>query len=270
MHRFAHWLAIAASATTNLNQPAGSRARFCPVDGRDSVLNTKADPGWNQMLVDTCGEVQSGLADPSVTEALQRTRSKSKLVVGTSRANLADPTAKCRTARFKYLWPAVLCLIDCAKLPRIEGQASMSSGSVALADTNIIRQRYGSASVGWDNTAAAYAQKAAEACTFAHTHGYYGENLYAGTAGPANWTTVISAWASEAPAYHPNEPDLDDQDGHFTQLVWKGSKYIGCAWQQCSSIANLDWAAGGFIYYCEYNPPGNIASAVQIQENVGG
>ncbi|KAK9818459.1 hypothetical protein WJX74_004981 [Apatococcus lobatus] len=138
-----------------------------------------------------------------------------------------------------------------------------------MTDTNIVRRYYGSSHVGWDSTAAAYAQKAAQACTFAHTHGYYGENLYASTTSPANWSAVISAWAGEAPAYHSDDPYLSGQNGHFTQLVWKDTRYIGCAWQQCSSIANLDWPFGGIIYYCEYNPPGNIQSTEAIQGNVG-
>ena len=47
---------------------------------------------------------------------------------------------------------------------------------------------------------AALCVQAAQACTFAHTHGYYGENLYASTTSPANWSAVISAWANEAPS----------------------------------------------------------------------
>ena len=93
--------------------------------------------------------------------------------------------------------------------------------------------------------------QAAQACTFAHTHGFYGENLYASTSSPANWSAVISAWAGEAPAYRSDNPYLSGENGHFTQLIWKDTRYIGCAWQQCSSIANLDWPSGGIIYYCE-------------------
>ncbi len=93
--------------------------------------------------------------------------------------------------------------------------------------------------------------QAAQRCNFAHTHGYYGENLFASTAGPANWSAAISAWASEAPAYRPSSPYLSGADGHFTQLVWKDTKWIGCAWQQCDSISNLAWPDGGWIYYCK-------------------
>ena len=88
--------------------------------------------------------------------------------------------------------------------------------------------------------------QAAQSCNFAHTHGYYGENLFASSCGPANWTQVISDWASEAPDYNPNNAYLSSANGHFTQLIWKSTRWIGCAWHQCASIANLNfgWKTG--------------------------
>lgn len=37
--------------------------------------------------------------------------------------------------------------------------------------------------------------------------------------------------------------------GHFTQIVWKSSKTLGCAKRTCPN-----WT----MYICEYDPPGNI------------
>ena len=82
----------------------------------------------------------------------------------------------------------------------LAGQASMSSGSVALADTNIIRQRYGSASVGWDNTAAAYAQKVRHP-TCKHAYAWNTQSL-ARLAAKGQGRLVRSTWLRVDPYLH--------------------------------------------------------------------
>lgn len=39
---------------------------------------------------------------------------------------------------------------------------------------------------------------------------------------------------------------------HFTQVVWKSSKQIGCAWSEAKC------PNGWYYFFCEYSPPGNV------------
>jgi hypothetical protein len=55
------------------------------------------------------------------------------------------------------------------------------------------------------------------------------------------------------------------ETGHFTQMVWKNSKRIGCAWNTNTCKSN------GMNFYklvCEYDPPGNIVGGNYFKDNV--
>ena len=54
------------------------------------------------------------------------------------------------------------------------------------------------------------------------------ENLAAGT-GSYTVTSGIKGWTDEAKDYDPQNP----QYSHFTQVVWKGTKQLGCAFVDC-------------------------------------
>ncbi|KAG0000640.1 hypothetical protein BGZ65_004196, partial [Modicella reniformis] len=75
----------------------------------------------------------------------------------------------------------------------------------------------------------------------------YGENL---AAGHSSFEAAIDSWYNEVKLYNYNNPGFSMNTGHFTQVVWKGSKSVGCAKKFC---ANSNWN----IYICEYDPPGN-------------
>ena len=40
-------------------------------------------------------------------------------------------------------------------------------------------------------------------------------------------------WTGEAKDYDPNNPVFSSGAGHFTQVVWKNSKRLGCAFATC-------------------------------------
>ncbi|KAK3844494.1 MAG: CAP domain-containing protein, partial [Linnemannia gamsii] len=89
-----------------------------------------------------------------------------------------------------------------------------------------------------------------------HSGGKYGENL---AAGYKDFKTGIAAWYDEHTQYNYNGGGFSGATGHFTQVVWKGSKRIGCAKKFCPGS---NWT----IYICNYDPPGNVSG--QFQENV--
>jgi len=64
------------------------------------------------------------------------------------------------------------------------------------------------------------------------------ENLAAGTGG-YTVTEGINAWTDEAKDYDPKNPTYS----HFTQVVWKSTKELGCAMVDCPA---------GSIFPAEY------------------
>ncbi|KAF3925773.1 Latisemin [Dactylellina cionopaga] len=129
-----------------------------------------------------------------------------------------------------------------------------------LKITNDLRAIHGSPPLVWNKVLATYASRQARKCDFKHSHGPYGENLAGG--GPMN-NPVWYQWYlyTEIKNYNYNKPGFSSSTGHFTQLIWKASKEIGCAWVAgCSNLAYQVW--------CEYTPAGNVSPTVNYVNNV--
>ncbi len=110
--------------------------------------------------------------------------------------------------------------------------------------------------VNWSTTVANSAQTYADTCPQNHSHSGYGENL---AWGYSSITSVVTAWYSEATSYDFNTPGFSSTTGHFTQIVWKGTKEIGCALQTGCPGWPTTWV-------CQYSPPGNYYG--QFAQNV--
>ncbi|KAE8219562.1 hypothetical protein CF319_g6766 [Tilletia indica] len=96
----------------------------------------------------------------------------------------------------------------------------------ALSAHNAARAKHGASPLVWDPKLASYAASKASQCHFEHTGGPYGENLAAGTS--MTYSSAVKMWMAESSAYHPGD-GFSTSSGHFTQVVWKGSKRLGCA-----------------------------------------
>ena len=89
----------------------------------------------------------------------------------------------------------------------------------------------------------------------------YGENIF--WSSPLKWSNglievnkvkpkeVVKAWASEVEYYdyQSNTCQTGKMCGHYTQVIWHSSRYLGCAKAICPSK--------GQIWVCNYDPPGN-------------
>lgn len=82
-----------------------------------------------------------------------------------------------------------------------------------------------------------------------------GENLSfrsawgTGQVQPPSTESLVSGWIDEKPY----------MGGHYTQMVWKNTKEVGCA-IVTSNGKTSDGMAGVVSYLvCRYNPPGNMA-----------
>jgi pathogenesis-related protein 1 len=150
-------------------------------------------------------------------------------------------------------------------------QREISEGLVKTH--NKIRQALGVNNLTWSSDLANYAQVWANhlatenECKMKHrprSGQYtqrYGENIYWGSA--VMWSNglrevqkttpeqVVTSWADEVKDYNyaDNSCNAGTMCGHYTQVIWKSSKQVGCAVAICPDK--------GQIWVCNYNPPGN-------------
>ena len=87
------------------------------------------------------------------------------------------------------------------------------------------------------------------------------ESLYRGPAN-ASYAQVAEAWASEKAIYHNEEFQTGSKTistkpggswfdiGHYTQMVWRGTTYVGCA--------TVKSPLGDMVGICRYAPAGNV------------
>ena len=114
----------------------------------------------------------------------------------------------------------------------------------------------------WSKNLAAYAQSwadhlASTSCRMEHRprsgkwKQMYGENLFIGTVGYHGVADAVRAWEGEMSLYHGEALNSSNwyPSGHYTQMVWKDTRQIGCAKAECR---------GNVIVVCNYDPPGNV------------
>ncbi|HXK16965.1 MAG TPA: CAP domain-containing protein, partial [Polyangiaceae bacterium] len=103
--------------------------------------------------------------------------------------------------------------------------------------------------VAWSDAVAASAQAWADhlmstaGCDLQHASGTgYGENLAGGT--HVSPQGAVDLWASEKANYtYSPKYAFTNNTGHYTQIVWRASTYIGCASAAC---------AGSNVVVCRY------------------
>jgi pathogenesis-related protein 1 len=105
----------------------------------------------------------------------------------------------------------------------------------------------------WSDQVAAIAQEWAETLLarnqFIHRpKSIYGENLFEIDGAQASPAQVVREWASEARNYDYAANRCKGVCGHYTQIVWRDSKELGCG---------VAGSARREIWVCDYNPPGN-------------
>ena len=162
-----------------------------------------------------------------------------------------------------------LCLFF---LPAINSALALESNPQALIDAhNVWRAAVGVAPLHWANDLAVGAQDWADhlathkGCAMEHSTAdrrqKTGENLY--WASPLRWSDgrielqsvapskVVNAWGGERADYdYPNNTcPAGKQCGHYTQVVWRSTREVGCAMQQCADKSQ--------VWVCRYRPTGN-------------
>lgn len=106
-----------------------------------------------------------------------------------------------------------------------------------LAAHNRERAALGVPPLAWDSAlaadAASWAGSLARSGTFEHSQAdtAQGENLWAGARGAWSPEEMIGAWIAEKRGYAPGVLRDSDVDkvGHYTQVIWRDTRKVGCA-----------------------------------------
>ena len=124
-----------------------------------------------------------------------------------------------------------------------------------LAAHNAARAKVGAPPLTWSDRLAASAQQWADHLSstggFEHrSKSKYGENLFEMRNAESKPADVVQRWVEEKASfdYKTNKCRRGAMCGHYTQVVWRGTKEVGCA---VARRANRE------IWVCEYDPPGN-------------
>ena len=112
-----------------------------------------------------------------------------------------------------------------------------------------------------ETIAQAYSKQLANSGVLQHSNNkykgnYMGENLYMTTGSSVTGNDAVDLWYDEVKKYNFKKQGFSMETGHFTQLVWKNSKSLGCG-VACKK---------GCFVTCNYYPAGNYEN--QYTQNV--
>lgn len=136
-------------------------------------------------------------------------------------------------------------------------QLTVAEAQGMLDAHNSWRAAVGVPPLVWSANVAAYQQNwmnrlAGSACSLQHNSASpYGENLFAGTLGHYDTGSAVASWASEKSLYRGEAITSTNyrQFGHYTQMVWRNTRELGCAKASCGDT---------LLVGCGYAPPGNV------------
>jgi len=128
--------------------------------------------------------------------------------------------------------------------------ASEPAGLVGTtAAHNQVRAAHGVPPLTWDPRLVTIAQGWADQCIDSDGDGlidhnpnrsntypeYVGENVYAST-GQASGTDAVADWVSEEANYDYATNTCSGVCGHYTQVVWAATVYLGCGISNCPNL----------------------------------
>ena len=85
-----------------------------------------------------------------------------------------------------------------------------------------------------------------------------GENIHWSKGYTPSSKRPVKNWYDEIAQYSYSNPGFSYRTGHFTQVIWKSTKELGCGWATARD--------GGIYVVCNYDPPGNYLG--RFRENV--
>lgn len=91
-----------------------------------------------------------------------------------------------------------------------------------------------------------------------HSQNQWGENIYMSSE-QVTPEYVVDFWAKEQQYYNGEAISKSNIHlfGHYTQLIWAETEYVGCAY----AVSN----SGVYYWVCEYSPPGNFLDKKPVE-----
>jgi len=123
-----------------------------------------------------------------------------------------------------------------------------------LAAHDRVRAQHCAPPLTWSAELAATAQEwadglVARGCVLEHSRSTLGENLAMATTGALDAESAVQQWYREHERYRYRPGGFSMETGHFTQVVWVGTRTLGCGTATCQGME---------IWVCNYDPPGNV------------
>lgn len=140
-----------------------------------------------------------------------------------------------------------------AEMSNLTGDTKTKAESI-LDFHNQKRALHGVCPLAWSDTLYQFAKQLADAklCSdFSLTHtanNPYGENLSMGWGN--DFLKGPNVWYEEGNNLDWSNPSAIPYS-HFSQMIWKSTTKLGCAWKDCNAQGN------GYYLVCEYDPKGN-------------
>lgn len=158
---------------------------------------------------------------------------------------------------------AGLVMSGCSPAAQEFFRSDAPAGQEMLALHNTKRRAHCAPDLTWSSELAAAAQAWADRCKLAHAprsvNPNQGENLARGAGRLGESAYLFGGWYDEVRQYDFGKPGFQKGTGHFTQIVWRGTRRLGCAVANCG---------GRRLWVCRYAPMGNIVNAGYFEKNV--
>lgn len=198
--------------------------------------------------------VLAGLLLAAVLSACQATKPES-----------ARPASAAEASSPQGDWVLLRSVVPAAEAAVSSGRVSGVDPAAMVAAHNRWRAEVGAPGLRWSDKLAGVAQGWAdqlrsEGCAMYHSGNGYGENIYKASA--LMWSDgrrdlqkktpqqVTDSWGSEIKFYSYADNSCSGVCGHYTQVVWKDTKEVGCAMSVCGDNSQ--------IWVCSYAPAGNV------------
>src|SRR5579862_8448662 len=118
--------------------------------------------------------------------------------------------------------------------PADQRDETRAFSSEILSAHNQIRARVAAPPLTWSSNLAARAQEWAshlwrQALFYHRPNSNFGENIFVISGAHASPSEVVGDWASEERDYNYHANTCRGVCGHYTQIVWRATREIGCA-----------------------------------------
>lgn len=146
---------------------------------------------------------------------------------------------------------------------------------IALDLHNAERARYGLQELQWNAELANMASCWADLKAYGHSDDHFaasGENIAMGLGDPC-YTDPMEGMKNAVYSFldedrnWAQDPHMSEANGHWTQIVWKETRFVGCAVSQRKDFmpeASQTEKASMYVV-CEYYPPGNVEGHFEVQ-----